>query len=282
MALSDLQKHVDPRAAAKMAPATIKKEVHTLRAAWNWGRRIGLVNTEFPGSGLIYNKAKEKPPFQTRTEIERKIARGGLTDQQIRELWDSLYLLPAEVTELLAYVRQAARYSWIYPALCLIAHTGIRRSEVLRTQIDDVDFQSGTITVKEKKRVRGKLTTRRVPLSSHLTATLKHWIEVHPGGKHLFCRGTPIVRSRTRRPQGSAITRNEFHDHFCRTLADSKWQEVPGAHTLRHSFISALASGGIDQRVIDEFAGHSTEEQRRRYRHLFPDKLNGVIASVFG
>jgi integrase len=282
LSLSELQKHIDRRATAQMAPATIRKEIHTLRAAWNWGRRTGLVTFEFPGSGLVYNKAKEKPPFQTRKDIERKIARGGLTDEEVGELWDSLYLLPVEVTELLAHVSQAARYPWIYPALCLIAHTGIRRSEVLRAQIDDVDFQAGAITVKEKKRVRGKLTTRRVPLSSHVTATLKKWIEAHPGGKHLFCRGTPIARSRTRRALGSAITRNEFHDHFCRTLAGSKWQQVSGAHTLRHSFISALASAGVDQRVIDEFAGHSTEEQRRRYRHLFPDKLNAVIAGVFG
>jgi site-specific recombinase XerD len=35
---------------------------------------------------------------------------------------------------------------------------------------------------------------------------------------------------------------------------------------LRHSFISALASKGVDQRVIDEVVGHQSEEQRKRYQ----------------
>ena len=53
-------------------------------------------------------------------------------------------------------------------------------------------------------------------------------------------------------------------------------------HVLRHSFISALASNGTDQRVIDEFVGHSNEEQRRRYRHIFPAVKEKAIADAFG
>src|SRR4029079_6560211 len=46
-------------------------------------------------------------------------------------------------------------------------------------------------------------------------------------------------------------------------------------HILRHSFISALASEGVDQRVIDEVVGHQSEEQRKRYRHLYPGVMLG-------
>jgi integrase len=55
-----------------------------------------------------------------------------------------------------------------------------------------------------------------------------------------------------------------------------------GFHVLRHSFISCLAAAGVDQRIIDEWAGHSTDEQRRRYRHLVPDVKQQAIAGVFG
>ena len=67
-----------------------------------------------------------------------------------------------------------------------------------------------------------------------------------------------------------------------RTLAGRKWQVLKGYHVLRHSFISCLAAEGVDQRIIDEFVGHSTEEQRRRYRHLVPDVKQQAIAGVFG
>jgi hypothetical protein len=47
-------------------------------------------------------------------------------------------------------------------------------------------------------------------------------------------------------------------------------------------FISACASKGVDQRLIDEWTGHATEEQRKRYRHLYPTTQQAAIASVFG
>ena len=78
------------------------------------------------------------------------------------------------------------------------------------------------------------------------------------------------------------ITKDEAHDHFKRTVADSKWQTLRGYHVLRHSFISALASEGVDQRVIDEVVGHQSEEQRKRYRHLYPRVMKAAIERVFG
>jgi integrase len=50
-------------------------------------------------------------------------------------------------------------------------------------------------------------------------------------------------------------------------------------HTYRHSFASNLAVRGVDQRVIDEWMGHSTEAMRRRYRHLFPSARRAAITS---
>jgi hypothetical protein len=48
------------------------------------------------------------------------------------------------------------------------------------------------------------------------------------------------------------------------------------------SLVEALASQGVDQRVIDEVVGHQTEEQRRRYRHPYPGVLRVAVARVFG
>ena len=62
----------------------------------------------------------------------------------------------------------------------------------------------------------------------------------------------------------------------------SVWRVLKRWHMLRHSFIPALASKGVGQRVIDEFAGHSTDEHRGRCRHIFPDVKARVIADVFG
>jgi hypothetical protein len=105
--LADLQGFVDSRAKDKgrngrrLSPATIKKELATLRAAWNWGIKMELVSGRFPHSGLRFAKSDEKPPFMTREEIERRIAAGGLQPYQIKELWDAMFLTLPEVEELL-------------------------------------------------------------------------------------------------------------------------------------------------------------------------------------
>jgi len=76
-----LQQYLDTRGRKngkrqrRLSPETLKKEMASLRAAWNWGIRTELVAGAFPGRGLTYPKTDEKPPFQTRADIERKIAR---------------------------------------------------------------------------------------------------------------------------------------------------------------------------------------------------------------
>jgi integrase len=154
------------------------------------------------------------------------------------------------------------------------AHTGARRSEILRSQVDDFDFGTKTVRIREKKKSRVRSTTyRRVPMTGLLFDTMQAWFAHHPGGQYTICDPS--------RPT-CPLTPSEAHDHFGRTLAGSKWARIRGFHLFRHSFASNLAAKGIDQRVIDEWMGHQTEEMRKRYRHLFPDQQRQAIDSVFG
>ncbi len=201
LALSDLQAYIDRRAKAKglrgkLSPATIKKEIVTLRTAWNWGVKMDLIAGKFPNGGLRYPKKDAKPPFQTRAEIERQSV--GSTAKDRAELWDSLYLRLPEVEEMLAHVRDRAGHLWIHPLMATAAYTGARRSELIRMRLSDVDFEGGIITVREKKRSHSERTTRRVPLSSALTSILRDWIAVHPGGPWLFCQSGEVERSKNR------------------------------------------------------------------------------------
>jgi integrase len=121
-----------------------------------------------------------------------------------------------------------------------------------------------------------------VPLSPFLTEVLKTWLADHPGGQQLFCQVGEVPRSKKHRPEPLPITRDEAHDHFQRVLAGSKWDKLRGWHVLRHSFASKCAAKGVDQRLIDEWMGHQTEEMRKRYRHLIPSTQQEAIRAVFG
>ncbi len=312
--LGDLQRHVNERAkktyrGKKLSTATLRKEIASFRAAWNWAVLSNLVGGTFPSKGLVFPKADEKLPFMTWSEIERRLARGGITKEVEAELWEALYLRRSEIDELLVHTKEGGTQPWVYPLLCTAAHTGARRSELLRIQISDVDFEGKMILIHEKKRSRQRRTTRHVSLSPFLANVLQEWLTVHPGGPHLFAQMPEVARSRTRskttghqtganRPSTGGerkatvrtrasqgilpLTRNEAHDHLKRTLAGSKWAVLRGYHVLRHSFISCMAAEGIDQRIIDDFVGHQTDDQRRRYRHLVPDVKHDAMKQVFG
>ncbi len=311
LTLADLQGHVDRRAKMKgmrglISPTTIRKEIVTLRTCWNWAVQFGLLTGRFPNKGLRYAKMDEKPPFQTFAEIERKLS--GLSKKQAAEAWDSVYLTVPEISELLAYVKEHASMPWLYPMVCFAAYTGARRSEMIRAKISDVDFAAGTIQIYEKKRVRGQRTSRRATLTPFLRTVLQEWLAVHPGGDVLFCQGMEVARSKKRskttghkgkdrattlngrlesvkaRVQQSLcpLTRNEAHNHLKDTLAGhAKWNKLRGYHVFRHSFISALANKGVDQRIIDDIVGHQTESMRRRYRHLYPEVKSNAVNSAF-
>jgi integrase len=240
-----------------------------------------LIDAPFPPAPLKYPKMTEKLPFQTWEEIERRIL-PGVSAAEAQELWDCLFLSLDEIGELLQYVKVSSKQPFIYPMVCFAAHTGARRSELLRIKTTDVDLGVGTATIHEKKRVRGKTTTRRVPLSPFLKRVLEEWLRDHPGGRYLFTQQVGVFRSKKKRAEPTQITRDEATDHFQRALAGSKWEVLRGWHVFRHSFASNCAARAIDQRLIDEWLGHQTEEMRRRYRHLFPHQQQAAIRSVFG
>jgi integrase len=289
LALSDLQRHVDRRAQSqgkadrRLDPLTVKREVETLRAAWNWAERNGLVTGRFPNVGLRYPKGDEKPPFQTWEEIERQVTRGGLSEVERKDLWDCLFLNVPEIEEFLSYVREATvGRPFVYPMICFAAHTGARRSELLRVRIADVDLVGGTALIREKKRARGKRTSRRVPLSSSLQDVLRAWLSAHPGGPFLFSHFGKESRGPKATGLPAPISPDEAYHYFEYATAGSKWAALRGWHVLRRSFISNCAARGVDQRMIDEWVGHTTEEMRKRYRHLFPDQQQAAIRAVFG
>jgi integrase len=99
---------------------------------------------------------------------------------------------------------------------------------------------------------------------------LSEWIVIHPGGQLIF----PGIST-------EGLTSDQLTHYFYGAIERSKWDKVRGFHVFRHSFASNCAAAGIDQRIIDEWLGHQTEEMRRRYRHLFPEQQRAAIQSVF-
>ena len=79
MTTATIQDYIEQRSqeawrGKSIKPQTVKKEVETLRAVWNWAVEMGLLTGQPPVKGARHGKSKERPPFQTWEEIDRTIA----------------------------------------------------------------------------------------------------------------------------------------------------------------------------------------------------------------
>jgi integrase len=278
----DLQCYVNRRSRESgrrgrtVSPVTIKKELATLRSIWSWGLASGRVKQPFPKNGLRFPKTAEKPHFRTYAEIEALIAQGGMSLREQAELWGSLFLTVPEMKQVLEHVRINSQHPHLYPMVTFAALTGSRRSELVRVRIDDIDFRTATVVIHEKKRVKGQVTTRRVPLTVENLRVIESLLADHPGGPWLFCR--PLRRGIS---GGRQLTVKEIAHQLIAVMAESSWKGIRGWHVFRHSFASNCAASGTDQRLIDRWMGHQTEEMRKRYSHLIPNRQLDAINAVF-
>ncbi len=193
--------------------------------------------------------------------------------------------------------------------VCFAAHTARDDQQLLRAKVADVDFEAETVLIHEMKRQRGakpRVEPRCRPSSStsyrrgsksilaarNCSVSRPRSVGVAErspttGHKGMATRASTQkdrqagVRTRVPAPS-SPLSKDEAHDHLRRTLRGSKWEVIRGWHIFRHSFISCCASAGVDQRFIDEWVGHTTEEMRERYRHLVPSTQKTAIRTVFG
>ncbi len=276
LTLIDVQAYIEKRLqdnyrGKPISVDTIKKELATFRMLWNWALAQERLQKPCPTKGVKYPKRDAKPPFMTWEAIERVIRRGGLSDEEIDELWSCLFLESDEVDQLLKNVSDRARLPFVYPMFLFAAHTGARRSEIIRSRIDDFDFGLRVVHIREKKRSRSQSTTfRRVPMSQRLREEMSQWFAEHPGGQMTICR------------EDHTFSTDDATNHFRLALRSTRWEDkLKGFHVLRHSFASNAAAAGVDPGMIDSWMGHQTEEMRNRYRHLFPRQQQLAIDQVF-
>lgn len=240
---ADIQGYADARSKEKhhgrqIQSRTIRKDLQTLRQAWTWAAETGLAKKvptwRLKSLELDEDQGQGREPFRTFDQIEAKISRGGLSQAEQDRLWETLYLTSVDLTDLLAFIKHEGTKPFVFPMVAFVALTGCRRSEMVRTLIDDWDLENGRVMIREKKRDRRvSFTTREIDIHPTLAEIMADWFANHPGGQHAISQ------------EGEPLTIDQATDHFKRTMArHKKWSKVRGFLTFRHSVASVRASKG--------------------------------------
>ncbi len=139
--------------------------------------------------------------------------------------------------------------------------TGIRLSELVGLNIEDIDFDSGLA------RIRGKGKKERiVPIGSKAIEAIKKYLEVKGAAQ-----GQAIFLNRA----GARLTARSVARIVKRYLSRVGLPEA-SPHGLRHSFATHLLEEGVDLRSIQELLGHSSIATTQRYTHLNADQLMAI------
>ena len=151
--------------------------------------------------------------------------------------------------------------------------TGMRRGEIVRLALTDVDAERGLVFVREGKGAKDRM----VPIG----VTALEWFARYcaearprlvgrrrrggdPGAAFLGARGDPI------RP-------NRLTDRMHKYVANASGK--PGScHIFRHSMATAMHDGGADIRDLQELLGHAQLSTTEIYTHVSVERLRSVHA----
>ncbi len=173
------------------------------------------------------------------------------------------YLLEKEVEALRAAAKGVGRHGHRDSTLILITYRhGLRVSEVIALQWDQVDFDSGTLHVNRLK--NGKPATH--PLDGTELRALRKLRRDYPVGPFLFVteRGGPMIPS-------------TFNKLLTRAGKRAEGIDFPvHPHMLRHGTGYYLANIGVDTRTIQDYLGHRNITHTVRYTELSPARFKGL------
>jgi len=141
----------------------------------------------------------------------------------------------------------------------LLYATGIRVSELVGINLEDVDFTERLI------RIRGKGKKERlVPFGKKAEDSLASYIRA----RRELLKGEGDDAALFLNYRGERLTSRSVERIVDKYIRITALQRKISPHSLRHSFASHLLSRGADLRVIQELLGHESLATTQKYTHL--------------
>jgi integrase/recombinase XerD len=141
---------------------------------------------------------------------------------------------------------------------------GLRISELVGLDVDDVDSEDGSV------RAMGKGSKERiVPLGSYALAAVEAYL-TRARPEMARARSGPALFLNQR---GGRLTRQGVSNILQAAVRRAGVRKRVTPHMLRHSFATHLLEGGADVRVVQELLGHASLSSTQIYTLVTSDRL---------
>ena len=218
-----------------MAPTSRRSYFATARLFCRWLRDQGYVDRDL-FAGL-------RPPREPRM-VPRNLA-------------------PDDIAAVLAVCDERQRV-----VVVLMLQLGLRRGEVARLRVEDVDHVNRVV------RIRGKGDHERVlPVPEQAASELRRWL-----GAQRITSGH-VIRSRVRPDMGvrpATIGDMLTAAMYAAGVKACGWDRVSG-HSLRHSAAADMLRHGAHVRDVQQVLGHSSIATTERYLPLVVQTLEATV-----
>ena len=147
--------------------------------------------------------------------------------------------------------------------------TGMRVSELVSLNMDDIDFLGEVV------HIRGKGKKERVaPISSSALQVIQHYIEFR--NKRAQSNSNFDSKVLFVNKHGKRLSTRSVRRKMDKYLKMAGLDPSISPHTLRHSFATHMLNNGADLRSVQELLGHQSLSTTQIYTHLTTRKLKEV------
>lgn len=153
----------------------------------------------------------------------------------------------------------------------LLYSSGLRVSELINLQLNDINFKSGYLVCKgkgDKERLIPIGKKARYEISYYLESRRNQIVDDQNKNDYIFLTS-----------KGHQISRQEVWK-LIKELSKSINKDI-SPHTLRHSFATHLLENGADLRVVQELLGHSDISTTQVYTHVSKKRLKDVYFNIY-
>ncbi|MBO7282848.1 MAG: tyrosine-type recombinase/integrase [Alistipes sp.] len=223
---------------------SVNRSLASLRSFWKWMLKQKYITHDIVSNVRQYKTPKRLPTYVAETRMDAVIEglKEDIASNDFESLRDALIML-------------------------LLYTCGLRLSELVEANIEDVSYDFRTI------RVRGKGNKVRIqPIVKSVGDVLKKYFSQNSSQNICIDQNKALILSK----KGERINRRAVQRIVDRKLKCYGIQGKTSPHVLRHTFATHLLNDGADLRVIQELLGHSALRTTQVYTHTNIESLKEI------
>ena len=228
----------------RLKATSVNRSLASLRSFWKWMLKQKYTTSDIVSTIKQFKTPKRLPTYVPETRMDGVIValKEDIDSNDIERLRDALIML-------------------------LLYTCGLRLSELVEANVDDISSDFSTI------RVRGKGNKVRIqPIIKSVGNVLKKYFSQNSSQNICTGQKKALILSK----KGERINRR-----MVQRIVDSKLkcygiQGKTSPHVLRHTFATHLLNDGADLREIQELLGHSALRTTQVYTHTNIESLKEV------